>query len=133
MKKISNLEFVNQLKLDVNGLIPAIIQDYKDNKVLMVAYMDKESLLKTIETGKTWFYSRSRKKLWMKGEESGNIQIVKDILVDCDNDCLVIKVKQVGKASCHTGYRSCFYRKFVNGKFKIVEEKIFEPEKVYKK
>ena len=127
------LKFVEQIKFDQNGLVPAIIQDYKDNKVLMVAYMNKESVLKTIETKKTYFYSRSRQKLWMKGEESGNIQQVKEIYIDCDNDCLLVKVKQKGEAACHTGYRSCFYRKLTNnGNFKIVEKKCFDPEKVYK-
>jgi phosphoribosyl-AMP cyclohydrolase len=130
-KKI--LEFVEQIKFDQNGLVPAVIQDYKDNKVLMVAYMNKEAVLKTIETKKTHFYSRSRQKLWMKGEESGNVQQVKEIYIDCDNDCLLVKVIQKGEAACHTGYRSCFYRKLTNnGNFKIVEKKCFDPKDVYK-
>lgn len=91
------------------GLIPAIVQDYKDNAVLMMAYMNKESLEKTIATGETWFYSRSRQKLWHKGETSGHIQKVKEILVDCDQDTLLIKVEQVGDIACHTGKRSCFH------------------------
>jgi len=131
-KKI--LEFIKQIKFDQNGLVPAVIQDYKDNKVLMVAYMNKEAVEKTIKTKKTHFYSRSRKKLWMKGEQSGNIQQVKGIYIDCDNDCLLIKVKQKGEAACHTGYRSCFYRKLKkDGSFKTVEKKYFDPEKVYKR
>lgn len=91
------------------GLIPAIVQDYKDNAVLMMAYMNKESLEKTIATGETWFYSRSRQTLWHKGETSGHIQKVKEILVDCDQDTLLIKVEQVGEIACHTGKRSCFH------------------------
>lgn len=134
MKKSRLKNLINKLKFDTNGLIPAIVQDYNDNKVLMVAYMNKEAFLKTIETKKAHFYSRSRKKLWMKGEESGNVQIVKEILIDCDNDCILLKVEQIGGASCHTGYRSCFFRKLTDKSgFKIVEKKIFDPEKVYKK
>lgn len=97
------------MKFDEKGLIPAVIQDYKTNEVLMVAYMNKLSLKKTLETKKTHFWSRSRKKLWLKGETSGNFQLVKKIFYDCDGDCLLIKVKQIGVA-CHTGNRSCFFR-----------------------
>ncbi|OPX48773.1 phosphoribosyl-AMP cyclohydrolase [Clostridium thermobutyricum] len=103
---------MNIEKLDFkkgNGLIPAIVQDYKNNEVLMLAYVNKESMKKTIETGQTWFFSRSRKMLWHKGETSGNIQIIKEIKVDCDNDTVLFLVKQKGPA-CHTGEKSCFYR-----------------------
>jgi phosphoribosyl-AMP cyclohydrolase len=116
----------------MGGLVPAIIQDAETNKVLMLAYMDKNAWEKTLATGKTWFYSRSRDKYWMKGEESGNVQNVKEVFVDCDDDTVLVKVEQVGKAACHTGYQSCFFRK-LNGEIEIVEEKIFDPEKVYKK
>ena len=92
------------------GLVPAVIQDYNNNQVLMLAYMNQESLNKTLESGTTWFFSRSRKSLWHKGETSGHFQFVKEIFVDCDKDTLLIKVEQVG-AACHTGSRSCFYRK----------------------
>ncbi|MCS7227932.1 MAG: phosphoribosyl-AMP cyclohydrolase, partial [Endomicrobia bacterium] len=92
-KKLRNI--LNMLKLDSQGLIPAVIQDYKNGKVLMVAYMNKEAFLKTLQTKKTHFYSRTRKKLWMKGEQSGNFQIVKGIYIDCDNDCILVKVKQI--------------------------------------
>lgn len=98
------------LKFDKNGLIPAIIQDYKNNEVLMVAYMNKESLRRTLETGKTCFWSRSRKEYWVKGLTSGHFQFVKSVAYDCDMDALLIKVRQLGSA-CHTGNRSCFYRK----------------------
>ena len=108
MKKIKfNL---NSLKFDNKGLIPAIIQNYKTGEVLMLAYMNKESLLETLKLKKTCFWSRSRKKFWIKGETSGNFQYVKAIYYDCDMDSLLIKVRQVGVA-CHTGERSCFYRK----------------------
>ena len=101
---------IKNLKYDSNGLIPAIIQDWKNGDVLMLAYMNEESLKKTIETGNTHFWSRSRNKLWKKGETSGNEQIVKEISYDCDNDTLLVKVEQKGVA-CHTGNRSCFYSK----------------------
>lgn len=101
---------IPNLKYDKKGLIPAIIQDMKTNEVLMLAFMDKTALKKTIKTGRTHFWSRSRKKYWMKGETSGNVQIVKEIFYDCDADTLLVKVKQVGTGACHTGNRSCFFR-----------------------
>ncbi len=103
---------LNSLKFDKNGLIPAIIQDYKNNQVLMIAYMNKESLRRTLKLGKTCFWSRSRKEYWVKGVTSGHFQFVKSIAYDCDMDALLIKVRQVGKA-CHTGNRSCFYRRII--------------------
>jgi len=101
---------VDELKFDKAGLIPAIIQDFFTKDILMVAYMNKESLKKTIESKQTWFFSRSRNKLWHKGETSGHIQKVKEIYYDCDSDAILICVDQTGVA-CHTGNRSCFYRK----------------------
>jgi phosphoribosyl-AMP cyclohydrolase len=121
------------LKFDDKGLIPAIIQDYKTGEVLMLAYMNEESAKRTMKDKKAWFYSRSREKLWLKGETSGNVQIVKAVYIDCDKDCLLIKVRQVGDAACHTGYRSCFYRKLEGDKLRVTGKKIFDPEKVYKK
>ena len=112
----------------LNGLIPAIIQDYESGKTLMLGFMNKEAWKKTVETGKVWFFSRTRNELWFKGETSGKYQTVKEILVDCDNDTLLIKVEQVGKAACHKGYESCFYRK-IDGK--IIGEKLFDPKEVY--
>ncbi|MBO8155048.1 MAG: bifunctional phosphoribosyl-AMP cyclohydrolase/phosphoribosyl-ATP diphosphatase HisIE [Bacillaceae bacterium] len=100
---------VNELSFNEQGLIPAIIQDYYTNQVLMLGYMNKESLMKTLETETTWFYSRSRQKLWNKGETSGHVQHVKHMKYDCDRDTLLVQVEQVG-AACHTGNRSCFYR-----------------------
>ena len=123
------------MKLDfdkMEGLVPAIIQDAETGKVLMLAYMNTIACEKTLETGKAWFYSRSRDKQWMKGEESGNVQIVKEVFVDCDDDTVLLKVEQVGKAACHKGYTSCFFRK-INGDVEVIEEKVFDPEKVYKK
>ncbi|MCK5534621.1 phosphoribosyl-AMP cyclohydrolase [bacterium] len=125
--------FFDGLKFDDKGLIPAIVQDEKTKEVLMVGYMNKESLRKTIEEKKTCFWSRSRQKFWIKGETSGHVQKVKEIFVDCDKDTLLIKVEQTGGA-CHMGYRSCFYRKLNEaGELEITGEKIFEPEKIYKK
>jgi len=125
MEKIFEL-----IKFDEKGLVVAIVQDEK-GEVLMVAYMNKEAIEKTLKTGKMHYYSRSRKKLWLKGEESGNFQFVKDIYIDCDGDALLFKVEQKGGA-CHQGYYSCFFRKFENGEFKIFRKKIFEPKEVYK-
>jgi phosphoribosyl-ATP pyrophosphohydrolase/phosphoribosyl-AMP cyclohydrolase len=98
-----------QIKFDAQGLVPAIIQESKTLEVLMHAYMNEESLKKTLTTGETWFYSRSRKKLWHKGEESGHIQKISKIFYDCDNDTLLIQVEQVGETACHTGKKSCFF------------------------
>ncbi len=102
---------IPELKYDAKKLIPAIIQDISNDEVLMLAYMNRTALEKTIKTGKTHFWSRSRKKYWMKGETSGNIQLVREILYDCDEDTLLVKVEQIGTGACHTGNRTCFYRK----------------------
>jgi phosphoribosyl-AMP cyclohydrolase len=128
-----NAQLTN-LKFDSNGLIPAIVQDADTGQVLMMAWMNRESLDKTIQTGKTHFFSRSRNKLWLKGETSGHVQQVKSIAVDCDQDVLLIKAEQTG-AACHEGFYSCFFREYQPGadQFKVVGKKIFEPEKVYRK
>jgi phosphoribosyl-AMP cyclohydrolase len=112
-----------------NGLIPVIVQDESSNEVLMMAYANDEAVRLTQETGFAHYYSRSRKKLWKKGEESGHFQNVSQILTDCDEDCLIYRVRQTG-AACHTGYMSCFYRTL---KGDVVGTKVFDPEKVYKK
>lgn len=114
------------------GLVPAIVQDYRTKDVLMLAYMNKESWSKTLETGKATYWSRSRNTLWVKGETSGNVQLVKDIMIDCDSDTVLLKVEQVGGAACHTGYNTCFYRKLSNGKVEVIGKKIFNSEEVYK-
>jgi phosphoribosyl-AMP cyclohydrolase len=118
-----------------NGLITVVAQDYKTGEVLMVAYMNEEAYKETLKTKRACYFSRSRNKLWRKGEESGNFQEVKEILIDCDRDAIVIKVNQIGGAACHTGYNSCFYTKIDdNGEGKIFKkEKVFDPEKVYGK
>ena len=117
----------------LNGLVPAIVQDYKTGEVLMLAFMNEEAWQKTLETGLAHYYSRTRNTLWQKGSSSGHVQRVKEIYVDCDNDTVLLKVEQIGGAACHTGYRSCFYRKLENGELKVVGEKVFNPEEVYKK
>ena len=119
------------LKLDANGLVPAICQDADTGEVLMVAWMNQEALEKTLATGQTWFYSRSRKAMWRKGESSGHTQQVVDVLLDCDADTLLIKVKQTGGA-CHEGYRSCFFRRLnPDGSSQIVARKVFDPDAAY--
>ena len=120
------------LKYDANGMIPAIVQDHRTGEVLMMAWMNRESLAKTVETGQTHFYSRSRGKLWLKGETSGHVQDVKSIATDCDKDTLLVKVEQAG-AACHDGYYSCFYREHQTTQpdWKVIGRKVFEPEKVY--
>lgn len=114
------------------GLVPVITQDWKTKEVLMLAYMNREAWLNTLATGKATYWSRSRDSLWIKGESSGNIQQVKEISLDCDEDTVLLKVEQAGGAACHTGYRSCFYRRLVNGNWEITGERIFDPEEVYK-
>ena len=120
---------------DANGLIPAIAQDAKTGQILMVAYMNAEALDLTVRTGRAVYYSRSRKKLWKKGEESGHVQKVERILVDCDQDCLVLKVS-VDAGQCHVGYQSCFYRALTPKSAKRLEfiaKKVYDPKKTYKK
>ena len=116
-----------------DGLIPAIAQDYKTGDVLMLAYINREAWRKTLETGLATYWSRSRSKLWIKGESSGNTQKIHDILVDCDEDTVVFKVEQVGGAACHKGYRSCFFRRVEGDELKIIGERVFDPDKVYGK
>src|SRR3982751_812781 len=126
------MELIKTLKLDDKGLVPAVVQDAKDGTVLMVAYMNPESLRRTLKSKKSVFWSRSRKSFWLKGESSGNVQKVKEIRIDCDGDCLVVKVDQIGGAACHTGHRSCFYRKSDNaGELKVTGRPLFDPKKVY--
>ena len=115
-----------------DGLVPAIVQDAETKEVLMMAYMNSQSWEATLKTGKATYWSRSRQALWMKGESSGNVQVVKNIFIDCDNDTILLQVEQLGGAACHTGHKSCFYRKLDGGDFIIVGEKIFNPEEVYK-
>ena len=115
------------------GLVPAIVQDNETGEVLMLAYMNQEAFDATLSTGKATYFSRSRQTLWVKGETSGNVQLVKEIRIDCDDDTLLVKVEQLGGAACHTGHRSCFYKKVENGTIRIVGEPVFDPKEVYDK
>jgi phosphoribosyl-AMP cyclohydrolase len=114
-----------------NGLIPAIIQDALTHEVLMLGYMNRESWQKTLETKRVSFWSRSRGKLWVKGETSGHTQEVKEVYLDCDGDTLLIKVNQIGGAACHRGFRSCFHLRHEKGEWKVSGEKVFDPKEVY--
>jgi phosphoribosyl-AMP cyclohydrolase len=125
-------QWIDALKFDEHGLIPAIVQDARTKEVLMVAYMNREAVKKTLKTKRTHFYSRSRTKLWLKGESSGHIQKVQKISLDCDGDAVLVLAAQVGGA-CHTGYKSCFFRAFTNGAWKERGRKLFDPDKVYGK
>jgi len=115
------------------GLVPAIVQDNETGEILMLAYMNQEALNATVSTGKATYYSRSRQTLWVKGETSGNVQLVKEIRIDCDDDTVLIKVEQLGGAACHTGHRSCFHKKVENGTIRMVGEPVFDPKEVYDK
>ena len=128
-----SMEFVP--KFDDNGLIPTIAQDSRTGQILMVAYMNRQALDATIETGYATYFSRSRRELWKKGQESGHFQKVEQILVDCDQDCLILKVT-VDAGQCHVGYQSCFYRalkKNADKKLEFIAEKVYDPKKIYKK
>ncbi len=116
-----------------DGLLPAIAQDHATRDVLMLAYINEQAWKKTLETGKAHYWSRSRNTLWLKGESSGHVQIVHDILVDCDADTVIFLVDQLGDAACHTGHRSCFYRRVAGEELIVEGEKLFDPEKVYGK
>lgn len=116
----------------MDGLVPAIVQDNATGEVLMLAFMNKEAWEATLETGKATYYSRSRDKLWVKGETSGHVQQVHEIRIDCDNDTVLLKVEQIGGAACHTGYKSCFYRKIKDGDVTVTANRIFDPKEVYK-
>jgi phosphoribosyl-AMP cyclohydrolase len=123
---------LDAVKFDRDGLVPAIIQDAGNGEVLMVGYMTRESLERTLETGRVCFWSRSRQELWTKGETSGHAQLVREIRIDCDGDALLVKVDQKGGA-CHTGYRSCFHRRYdeETGALEIDGERVFDPDEVY--
>ena len=115
------------------GLIPAIAQDADSGQVLMLAWMNREAFEETMRTGRACYFSRSRNRLWRKGEESGNVQQVSEIYVDCDADTILLKVKQIGGAACHEGYVSCFFRKLDGEELKVIGERVFDPKEVYGK
>ena len=115
------------------GLIPAIAQDAETGDVLMLAWMNRDAYEETLRTGRACYFSRSRGRLWRKGEESGNVQEVKEVFIDCDADTVLLKVRQIGGAACHEGYRSCFFRKVNGNALQVVGERVFDPMQVYKK
>jgi phosphoribosyl-AMP cyclohydrolase len=115
------------------GLVAAIAQDWLTGEVLMIAWMNREAFEETVRTGRAVYYSRSRGKLWRKGEESGNVQEVKSIYVDCDADAILLKVNQIGGAACHEGYKSCFFRRLERGQWQTIADRVFDPKTVYKK
>jgi len=116
----------------MGGLVPAVVQDHRSGEVLMLGFMNREAWRATLETGRATFYSRTRDALWVKGMTSGHVQEIKEIRVDCDDDTVLLKVEQVGGAACHTGYRSCFYRRVRDGRLETVGEPVFDPGEVYK-
>jgi phosphoribosyl-AMP cyclohydrolase len=115
------------------GLVPVIAQDAETGTVLMMAWMNQEAWEETLRTRRAVYFSRSRQKLWRKGEESGNVQEVREVFVDCDEDTILLKVHQIGGAACHEGYQSCFFRKLEDGQVKVIGERVFDPKQVYKK
>ncbi len=124
---------LSQIKYNADGLVMAIAQDHDTRQVLMAAYMNEATVRQTVETGIMTYWSRSRNKVWVKGESSGNTQLVKDMYIDCDGDVLLFLVEQIGRAACHTGKVSCFYRKFEDGELVDVGEQVFDPADVYGK
>jgi phosphoribosyl-AMP cyclohydrolase len=126
------MSFVDQVKWNSDGLAPVITQEFSSKQVLTLAWMNKKSLLLTAETGHAVYWSRSRQKLWHKGEESGNQQIIKSIRLDCDNDAILIEVEQKGGIACHTGRHHCFYNKLEEGQWTITEPVLKDPKEMYK-
>jgi len=127
------MSWLEDIKWDDKGLVPAIAQDAETGKVLMFAWMNRDSLQQTVDTGSAVYWSRSRKKLWPKGEESGHVQKIREIRLDCDNDVLILKIEQIGGIACHTGRESCFYKKYENGEWQTIEDVVKNPDEIYKK
>jgi phosphoribosyl-AMP cyclohydrolase len=129
------MKLLDDVKYDPNGLIPAIAQDDATGDILMMAWMNRESLEETVRTNRAVYFSRSRNKLWRKGEESGNVQEVRSIHLDCDADVILLRIRQIGDAACHTGHRTCFYREVTDGGNSYTEKNdiVFDPSTVYKK
>lgn len=130
---MSTEALLDQVKYNADGLVTAIAQDAETNEVLMLAYMNEATLRQTLETGVMTYWSRSRRKVWVKGESSGHTQAVREVRIDCDGDALLFKVTQHGRAACHTGQRSCFYRVFEDGRLVESGEQVFDPRAVYGK
>jgi len=129
--KDKDQNWLSEIKFDEHGLVPAIAQDATSGRVLMVAWMNRDSLEATIETGKTVYWSRSRNKLWHKGEESGHVQTVLEVRLDCDSDVIILQVEQLGEIACHTGRESCFFRVLKDGKWIETDPVVKDPEEIY--
>ena len=127
------MSWLDEITWDEKGLVPAIAQDAETGRVLMFAWMNREALQQTVDTNSAVYWSRSRNKIWPKGEESGHVQKIKEIRLDCDNDVLIIKIEQIGGIACHTGRESCFYKKYENGSWQTVDDVIKNPNEIYKK
>jgi phosphoribosyl-AMP cyclohydrolase len=127
------LSFLDEVPWNADGLIAVVAQDSKSNRVLTVAWMNRDALRQTVEKQEAVYWSRSRKKLWRKGEESGHVQKVREVRIDCDADAILLKVEQVGGIACHTGRESCFFRKLENGKWVTIDPVIKDPSLIYKK
>ncbi|MCF6257111.1 MAG: phosphoribosyl-AMP cyclohydrolase [Gammaproteobacteria bacterium] len=125
------MDWLNEIKWDTNGLVPAIAQDAQTGKVLMMAWMNRESLQLTVDEGRAIYWSRSRQKLWRKGEESGHVQKLKSLRLDCDADVLLLSVEQLGGIACHTGRERCFYRQYQDGRWVETDTVIKDPDEIY--
>ena len=123
--------WLSEIRFDLDGLVPAIAQDAANNRVLMVAWMNRDSLEETIETGKAVYWSRARNRLWRKGEESGHVQVVREVRLDCDGDVIILQVEQLGNIACHTGRTSCFYRILKDGEWIETDPVIKDPGEIY--
>jgi phosphoribosyl-AMP cyclohydrolase len=132
MKNSSNA-WLDEIKWTADGLVPALAQDYKSGQILMMAWMNREALEATVAEGRAIYYSRSRKKLWRKGEESGHVQTLKEIRLDCDSDVVLMQVEQIGGIACHTGREHCFFKRLENDKWASVEPVIKDPKDIYKR
>lgn len=126
-----DIAWLDAVRWDRDGLVPAIAQDAASGKVLMMAWMNRESLQLTVQEGRAIYWSRSRQKLWRKGEESGHVQLIKDIRLDCDNDVILLSVQQKGGIACHTGRQSCFYQRLQDGKWLAVDPVLKDPDTIY--
>ncbi|WP_439106266.1 phosphoribosyl-AMP cyclohydrolase [Congregibacter sp.] len=131
MEKPNTADYLDELRWNDDGLVPAIAKDHKTGKVLMMAWMNAESLRCTVEEGRAVYWSRSRQALWRKGESSGNTQELKSLRLDCDGDTLLLEVEQIGGIACHTGREHCFYRQFVDGEWQTVEQVLKDPKEIY--
>ncbi len=127
----SQVDWLDEVKFDADGLIPAIAQDHESGRVLMVAWMNRDSLTKTVETDRAVYWSRSRQTFWEKGEESGHTQVVKEVQLDCDSDVIILRVEQIGGIACHTGRNSCFFRTLTEDGWQVTEAVLKDPEEIY--